>query len=86
MGGANNAAHVFYAIGRHDAIGFSPFSIESVSNPSADRLTAAYSLLEQLTPLILEHQGKGTMTGVLLDRNDPTQTITMNNYRLTVYL
>jgi beta-galactosidase GanA len=84
MGGENNAARVFYAFGRHDAIGFSPFSIESVADPATSRLTAAYHLLEQLTPLILEHQGKGTMTGVLLDRNDPVQTITMDNYRLTV--
>jgi len=84
MGGANNAAHVFYAFGRHDAIGFSPFSIESVTDPATNRLTAAYRLLEQMAPLILEHQGKGTMTGVLLERKDPVQTLIMNDYRLTV--
>jgi beta-galactosidase GanA len=83
MGGENNAAHVFYAIGRYDAIGFSPFSIESVSDPITNRLTSAYRLLEQLTPLILEHQGKGTMTGVLLDKNEISQTLTLDNYRLT---
>jgi Domain of unknown function (DUF5597)/Beta-galactosidase len=83
MAGVNNAAHVFYAIGRYDAIGFSPFSIESVTDPVTNRLTSAYQMLEQLTPLILENQGRGTMTGILLDRKDPSQTITMNNYRLT---
>jgi len=84
MGGNNNAAHVFYAVGKHDAIGFSPFSIESVPDPLTNRLTSAYNLLEQMTPLIMEHQGKGTMTGVLLDRSDPAQTIILDNYRLTL--
>jgi len=79
----NKAAHVFYAVGRHDAIGFSPFSIESVGDPLTNRLSPAYQLLEQMSPLILEHQGKGTMTGVLLDRTNPSQTITLNNYQLT---
>jgi beta-galactosidase GanA len=83
MRGANNAANVFYALGKHDAIGFSPFSIESVPDPLANRLTTAYCQLEELTPLILENQGKGTMTGILLDRKNPVQTITMNDYRLT---
>lgn len=82
MGGANNAAHIFYAFGRHDAIGFSPFAIESVADPITNRLTAAYQLLEKLIPLILEHQGRGTMSGVLLDRKNPGQTLVMNNYRL----
>jgi beta-galactosidase GanA len=82
MGGASNAANVFYALGRYDAIGFSPFSIESVTDPVTNRLTSAYCLLEQLTPLILEHQGKGNMTGILLDRKEPSQTIAMDSYLL----
>jgi hypothetical protein len=82
--GTNNAAHVFYAIGQHDAIGFSPFSIESSSNTEDDRLVQAYNLLQQFSPLILDHQGKGTMAGVLLDRNNPVQTIVLGNYRLII--
>jgi len=39
--GEESAANVFYAIGQHDAIGFCPFSIESISDPENDRLTKA---------------------------------------------
>lgn len=54
-------ANSFYAIGAHDAIGFSPFAIESY-RPD-DALADAYAVLGQLAPLILEHQGSGNMLG-----------------------
>ncbi|MBN1415619.1 MAG: DUF5597 domain-containing protein [Bacteroidales bacterium] len=81
MRGTNNAAYVFYSIGRHNAIGFSPFSIESTECPEEDRLTAAYELLTQFSPLILEHQGRSTMAGILLNKTDPFQTLELDGYR-----
>jgi beta-galactosidase GanA len=63
--GPLNAVQVLYAIGQQDAIGFSPFSIESVAEPTSSLLAAAYDLLEQLTPVIVENQGKGLMAGFL---------------------
>jgi len=59
------AVNAFYAIGQHDAIGFSPFAIESVEEPVSKLLAASYDVLKQLAPLILEHQGKKAMAGVL---------------------
>ncbi len=56
------AANAFYVFGAHDAIGYSPFSIEDA--PKDSPLGQAYDVLHQLTPLILEHQGRGTMAGV----------------------
>lgn len=61
-GWAAIASNAFYAIGEHDAMGYSPFSIENASDDSP--LGDAYDVLDQLTPLILEHQGLGTMAGV----------------------
>lgn len=57
----------FYVFGRHNAIGYSPFAIESASADQGAGATLArsYSLLSQLSPLIAQHQGKGTMTGVI---------------------
>ena len=63
--GPFNAVQALYAFGQHDAIGFSPFSIESAVEPTSSLLAASYDVLAQLTPLILEHQGKGTMAGML---------------------
>lgn len=52
-----------YAIGRHDAIGYSPFAIEQadLSHPVAQ----GFELLRELAPIILEHQGMGSMTAVM---------------------
>jgi len=45
---------------------FSPFGIER--QVSADGpLAAAYGVLKELTPLIMEHQTNGTMKAVMMD-------------------
>ncbi|MES1203656.1 MAG: DUF5597 domain-containing protein, partial [Pseudomonadota bacterium] len=54
-------ANAFYAFGALDAIGFSPFSIESYKPD--DRLASSYAILSELSPLILAHQGDGSMKG-----------------------
>ncbi|MDE5850450.1 MAG: DUF5597 domain-containing protein [Muribaculaceae bacterium] len=47
---SDSGTHAFYAIGQHDALGFSPFSIENASPQEAARLKEAYSLLKKLEP------------------------------------
>ncbi len=79
-----SAANVFYAMGQHDAMGFCPFSIESIRNPENERLPKSYEVLSQMAPQILENQGKGTMAGVLLDKDKPTQQVHLGNYTLNV--
>lgn len=55
-------ANAFYAIAEHDAIGFSPFSIDSIDeDPGA--LKNAYGVLQQLKPFILRHQGTDRIAG-----------------------
>ncbi len=46
----NSGAHALYAIGEHNAVGFSPFSIENASKEEAERLKQAYTLLKKLEP------------------------------------
>ncbi len=66
---ANNqsVANAYYAIAKHNAMGYSPFSIESLENPETNQISKGYEVLQQLAPLILANQGKGTMAGALLD-------------------
>jgi beta-galactosidase GanA len=59
----DSGANAFWAIGELDAIGYSPFGIEDIAEPSRDTLPGAYAVLRQLAPLILEAQGKGKMRG-----------------------
>jgi beta-galactosidase GanA len=55
-------ANGLYAIGELDAIGFSPFAIESYEPD--DALGDAYRVLRQIAPLVLDHQGDDSMIGV----------------------
>jgi hypothetical protein len=82
-GGPDLKACGLYAFGRHDALGFSPFGIDSmVGKDLPDQF--GYDLLSQLAPLILKHQGNGTMSAVLMGPNDPPQKIAVGNYTLLV--
>ncbi|MGD0571855.1 MAG: DUF5597 domain-containing protein [Sedimentisphaerales bacterium] len=83
--GSENPANAFYAIGRHNAMGFSPFAVESFVKSDSE-LAYAYDVLSQLTPLILENQGKGTITGVIVDFNNPAKQVRLGDFRLNVKL
>ena len=82
LNGAVGAARVLYAFGRHDAIGFSAMGAVERSNAPDTDLIGSYDVLAQLTPLILEHQGNGTMSAVLLAPDDPPQKVRVGNYTL----
>jgi beta-galactosidase GanA len=84
------AANAFYAFGKLAALGFSPFSIESVDQTASSPLAAAYSVLEQLSPAILEAVGRERMSafrprvledGTVIDT--PVSEI-LGGYRFTV--
>lgn len=76
--------NAFYAIARHNAMGYNPFSIESIDDPLHSQIGGGYDVLRQLTPLVLEHQGTGTLTGFLLDSAAQTAEISLGGYRFTV--
>jgi hypothetical protein len=84
--GPASAVNALYAVGQHDAIGFSPFSIESVAEPARSLLADGYDILGRLAPLILDHQGKNEMAGFLpvgLERRAPQQA-QLGGYTLNV--
>lgn len=85
FGGAGGAANVFYAIGEHDAMGFSPFGIDSFRD-KGNLLGKSYRVLMQMEPILVAHEGNGTMTGFVLDKGHPSETVTMNGYRLKISL
>jgi beta-galactosidase GanA len=81
-----NSVQAFYAIGQHDAIGFSPFAIESLDEPTSKSLRDGYDVLAQLAPLILEYQGKGLMAGFLPEGPEQRlpQQLRLGDYVLNV--
>jgi hypothetical protein len=86
MGGADGAARVLYIFGRHDAVGWTIMGLEDPRIPHPDNdLIGSFDTIAQMAPLIAEHQGKGTMSAVLLrSPNDPPQKIQLGNYTLEV--
>ena len=83
---ADAAVNALYAFAAHDAIGFSPFGIESIAEPAARFVTDSYHLVAQLTPLIVEHQGRGTMAGLLSEGPEQRQPqeVRLGGYTLHV--
>lgn len=79
--GLQGTAQAFLAIGRFDAIGYSPFGIEShVGN------FEAYETLSQIAPLVLEHQGTDRIHAVSLTQADDSETFSLGGYRLRASL
>ncbi len=92
-GGIAGQANVFYAIGQHEILGFSPFGIDSFVEKERAMLTdvnnelgKSYEVLLSLAPIILQHEGRGEMAGFLLDKDHPQATVDLNGYRLDVSL
>jgi beta-galactosidase GanA len=83
-------ANAFFAIGRYEAIGFSPFSIDSMSDKEAERLTQGYKVLREIAPTLLANQGSGRTYGfrptVAYDGtlDDSPQTFTLGGFEFNV--
>jgi hypothetical protein len=80
----DGARNIFIAIGKYNAIGVSPFGIDRT--PEKAELGKSYSILEQLSPIILEKQKKGEITGFVLDEKTPIITCKMGGYNLEISL
>lgn len=86
----SNAAKAYYSIGHYNALGFSPFSIDSVAKPLDVPLTKAYQHLSSLAPLIAQakttqaQQGTRLLEGVLLDKTHPSAQIVFGDIEVTL--
>ncbi|MYN29911.1 GH35 family beta-galactosidase [Duganella levis] len=82
-------ADAFYAIGEHDAFGFSPFAIDDIKDGKSS-LPQAYRVLKQLAPTINRYQGSGKVRGFKApvsfdgDVDVAPQQVRMGGYSLQV--
>jgi beta-galactosidase GanA len=83
--GAEAGLMAFMAYGQYNAVCFSPFAIDDW-NPVDDPITKTYSVLAQVQELILQHQGKGTMTGIYVDSLKKVQEFNLGNYKIRAQL
>ena len=80
-GGGSGAAQAIWAFGKLDAIAYSPFGIDRSADADPD-FAHGYDIVAQASPLILEHQGDGTMSAVLLEAGGPPQAVRLGDYRI----
>lgn len=93
--GAAGAANVFYAVGEHSALGFSPFGIDHIfARPAAREVGSgqrgpmipppdpggSYRALAQLWPEIQKQEATGDIHGFVLDKSHPSVEFEMNGY------
>lgn len=86
LAGPEAALNGIFAFASHNAIGFSPFGIETISESTARAIADGFDLVTQLTPLITKHQGLGTMVGLLsegVEQRQP-QRVALGDYVMFV--
>ncbi len=79
----NNGVRAFYIFGEHDAIGFSPFSIEDCSDAPSSSFVQGYAKINEIMPLLTKYQGKGVMKGLLFDQNEKERIINQDGMKIT---
>jgi len=90
-GGAGGAARAFFTFGNYNTICFAPFGIDGGEysffggSPEEDlkNIGDAYAALDNLAPLIIENQGTDNLKGLLIDSNNPADTVIIGGYAIT---
>jgi len=85
-GGEPGAARAFYAFGEFHAGCFAPFGIDNDRFKEKDHLDESYGVLQNMSSIILAHQGKGTMRGILVDTALPVQKFELGDYAIEARL
>ena len=78
-----SGAQAFYVFAEHDAIGYSPFSIENASDSPDAPLVQAYAKLKELMSLLTKYQGKGVMKGLLFDQENKERILSFDDLTIT---
>ena len=86
--GEQGAGQLFYAIGKHNSIGYSPFGFETrTDDVENDPMTRAYKVAGSMVEIILEAQSKDNITAVLLGGDmNPSNEVTLGGYKFLAEL
>ncbi|MFL6428653.1 MAG: DUF5597 domain-containing protein [Acidobacteriaceae bacterium] len=95
--GEAGAANVFYILGEHAAIGFSPFGIDNWATPARGEmaekdksgeyaLRVSYNAVAAIAPMLLDAQSKGEVHGFVLDKSRSEALFVMQGYEVQVSL
>jgi len=85
-GGAAGASRAFYTFGKYNTICYAPFGIDgnegSEAATEADLLQIkdAYETLGELIPTIIQNQGTGNMSGLLVSEDNRVDSVTIGDF------
>lgn len=84
--GEQGAGQLFYAIGKHNSIGYSPFGFETrTEDVENDPMTRAYKVAGNMSDIILEAQQKGNITAFLSEGDMQTpEEVTLGGYKFLI--
>ncbi len=84
--GPEASVNCLYVLGALDAIGFSPFGIDTIGEAPSRYLSESFDLVAQLEPLLLASQGRGISAGLLPEGPEQRQPqrVTLGGYVLNV--
>lgn len=80
---ANSGVKAYYTFGETDAISFSPFALDQADFKVRKNIKQSYQLIRQLSPILLQHQGKGNNWGLLFDQEDKERIIQDGDITMT---
>lgn len=86
MPGGANTRNMFYAIAEHGAIGYAAFGIESLLGPDGEPhperrgLIDSFRCVAAALPLVLAHQGSGSMWAVVQEEHQGMQFLDLGDY------
>lgn len=73
--------NLFWAIGQHAALGYSPFGIENLSEDHP--LGKAYEVLRGMVPVLTKYQPGGKVM-VVVEGAERSQTVSMGGYKMAI--
>lgn len=87
-----DVARALYAFGEYDALGFAPFGFDGpqegnyfgVSAEEFKELGQCYGILSEMGTLIPDNYGSGSMRGLLVGTDNPSPSVEMGSYILTL--
>jgi hypothetical protein len=72
----------FWALGHHDALGWSRFGIEDLSPDG--QVAQAYKLLSPMLPQLAEWQAAGKADSILVIDGEKSQPVSLGGYKITL--
>jgi hypothetical protein len=78
----DQVGNLFWALGHHAALGWSPFGIEDLKPDG--QVAQAYKLLSGLLPQLTEWQAAGKVNGILVLDGEKSEPVSLGGYRISL--